>query len=63
MRYLRRPLLVSLISRAYPCRGRDLCNNAPVMRVTPSLFNTTAELDRLVAAIQTERKLFSQEPV
>ena len=33
------------------------------MRVTPSLFNTTAELDRLVAAIQTERKLFSQEPV
>jgi selenocysteine lyase/cysteine desulfurase len=26
----------------------------PVMRVTPSLFNTTAELDRLVAAIRAE---------
>lgn len=26
--------------------------SGPVMRVTPSLFNTTAELDRLVAAIQ-----------
>lgn len=33
--------------------------SGPVMRVTPSLFNTTAELDRLVAAIQAERKLFS----
>lgn len=32
--------------------------SGPVMRVTPSLFNTTAELDRLVAAIQAERNLF-----
>ncbi|KKC24790.1 aminotransferase class V-fold PLP-dependent enzyme [Sphingomonas sp. SRS2] len=30
----------------------------PVLRVTPSLFNTTAQLDRLVDAIKTERKLF-----
>ena len=33
--------------------------SGPVMRVTPALFNTTAELDRLVAAIQTERNLFA----
>lgn len=32
--------------------------SGPVMRVTPALFNTTAELDRLVVAIQAERKLF-----
>ena len=28
--------------------------SGPVMRVTPSLFNTTAELDRLVAAVREE---------
>lgn len=31
--------------------------SGPVMRVTPALFNTTSELDRLVAALQTERNL------
>ncbi len=31
--------------------------SGPVMRVTPALFNTTAELDRLVAALQAERNL------
>jgi selenocysteine lyase/cysteine desulfurase len=33
--------------------------SGPVMRVTPALFNTTAELDRLVTAIRTERNLFA----
>lgn len=33
--------------------------SGPVIRVTPSLFNTTTELDRLVAAIQAERNLFA----
>ncbi|GKS95348.1 aminotransferase class V-fold PLP-dependent enzyme [Acidovorax sp. SUPP2825] len=33
--------------------------SGPVMRVTPSLFNTTEELDRLVAAIQAERNLLA----
>lgn len=33
--------------------------SGPVMRVTPALFNTTNELDRLVAAIQAERNLFA----
>lgn len=33
--------------------------SGPVLRVTPALFNTTAELDRLVAAIQAERSLFA----
>ena len=32
--------------------------SGPVLRVTPSLYNTRAELDRLVAAIQSERGLF-----
>lgn len=31
----------------------------PVLRVTPSLFNTTAQLDRLVGAIKAERNLFA----
>ncbi len=31
----------------------------PVLRVTPALFNTTAQLDRLIAAIKAERKLFA----
>lgn len=30
-----------------------------VLRVTPALFNTTGELDRLVSAIRTERTLFA----
>lgn len=33
--------------------------SGPVLRVTPALFNSSAELDRLVSAIQTERGLFS----
>ncbi len=33
--------------------------SGPVMRVTPALFNTTPELDRLVAAIQAERGLLA----
>ncbi|WCT74912.1 aminotransferase class V-fold PLP-dependent enzyme [Sphingomonas naphthae] len=33
--------------------------SGPVLRVTPALFNTTAELDRLIAAIQAERGLFA----
>lgn len=33
--------------------------SGPVLRVTPALFNTTAELDRLVAAIRAERGLFA----
>ncbi|RYE42233.1 MAG: aminotransferase class V-fold PLP-dependent enzyme [Hyphomicrobiales bacterium] len=33
--------------------------SGPVMRVTPALFNTTAELDRLVTAIQAERSLLA----
>jgi selenocysteine lyase/cysteine desulfurase len=31
--------------------------SGPVMRVTPSLFNTTEELERLVAAIRSERAM------
>ncbi|SDE24343.1 hypothetical protein SAMN05192589_11417 [Paracidovorax valerianellae] len=31
----------------------------PVMSVTPALFNSTSELDRLVVAIQAERNLFA----
>lgn len=33
--------------------------SGPVMRVTPSLFNTNDELERLVAAIRSERALFT----
>lgn len=33
--------------------------SGPVMRVTPALFNTTSELDRLVAALQAERNLLA----
>lgn len=33
--------------------------SGPVLRVTPALFNSSAELDRLVAAIRAERGLFS----
>lgn len=33
--------------------------SGPVLRVTPALFNSTAELDRLVAAIRAERALFA----
>lgn len=33
--------------------------SGPVLRVTPSLFNTQDELDRLVHAIREERGLFS----
>jgi len=32
--------------------------SGPVMRVTPSLFNTNNELERLVVAIRSERSLF-----
>ena len=34
-------------------------DSGPGLRVTPSLFNTTAELDRLVEAIAAERTLFA----
>lgn len=33
--------------------------SGPVLRVTPALFNTSAELDRLVAAIRAERARFA----
>lgn len=33
--------------------------SGPVLRVTPALFTSTAELDRLVRAIQAERRLFA----
>ncbi len=33
--------------------------SGPVLRVTPALFTTTSELDRLVAAIRQERDLFA----
>ncbi|USU13852.1 aminotransferase class V-fold PLP-dependent enzyme [Sphingomonadaceae bacterium OTU29THOMA1] len=33
--------------------------SGPLLRVTPALFNTTAELDRLVAAIRAERAMFA----
>jgi selenocysteine lyase/cysteine desulfurase len=33
--------------------------SGPVLRVTPALFNNSAELDRLVAAIRAERGLFA----
>ncbi len=33
--------------------------SGPVLRVTPALFNTAKELDRLVAAIRAEHKLFA----
>jgi selenocysteine lyase/cysteine desulfurase len=33
--------------------------SGPVMRVTPALFNTTDELDRLISAIRTEQDLFA----
>jgi selenocysteine lyase/cysteine desulfurase len=33
--------------------------SGPVLRVTPALFNSSAELDRLVAAIRAERGLFA----
>ena len=33
--------------------------SGPVLRVTPALFNSSAELDRLVAAINAERRLFA----
>lgn len=32
--------------------------SGPVLRVTPALFNTDAEIDRLIGAVQTERALF-----
>jgi selenocysteine lyase/cysteine desulfurase len=32
--------------------------SGPVLRVTPTLFNTAAELDRLAAAIKSERDMF-----
>lgn len=35
-------------------------HSGPVLRVTPGLFNTTAELDRLLAAIHAERGLFAR---
>jgi selenocysteine lyase/cysteine desulfurase len=34
-------------------------DSGALLRVTPGLFNTTAELDRLVAAITAERNLFA----
>ncbi len=33
--------------------------SGPVLRVTPALFNSSTELDRLVAAIRAERALFA----
>jgi selenocysteine lyase/cysteine desulfurase len=33
--------------------------SGPLLRVTPALFNTTEELDRLVSAIKIERQFFS----
>lgn len=33
--------------------------SGPVLRVTPALFNSSAELDRLVVAIKAERRLFA----
>ncbi|EJL27980.1 aminotransferase class V-fold PLP-dependent enzyme [Novosphingobium sp. AP12] len=33
--------------------------SGPALRVTPSLFNTTSELDRLVAAIRSEQATFA----
>lgn len=33
--------------------------SGPVLRVTPALFNSIAELDRLVAAIRAERHIFA----
>lgn len=33
--------------------------SGPVLRVTPALFNSSKELDRLVAAIRAERRLFA----
>jgi selenocysteine lyase/cysteine desulfurase len=33
--------------------------SGPVLRVTPALFNTSAELDRLVAAIRRESRMFA----
>lgn len=38
--------------------GKAGLQSGPVLRVTPSLFNSTDELDRLVAAIHAERNLF-----
>jgi selenocysteine lyase/cysteine desulfurase len=34
-------------------------SSGPVLRVTPALFNTDDELDRLIAAVHTERHLFA----
>lgn len=34
--------------------------SGPVLRVTPALFNTPAEIDRLVEAVRAERNLFSR---
>jgi selenocysteine lyase/cysteine desulfurase len=33
--------------------------SGPVLRVTPSLFNTAAEIDRFAAAVAAERRLFA----
>ena len=33
--------------------------SGPVLRVTPALFNTSGEVDRLVAAIRAERSMFT----
>lgn len=33
--------------------------SGPVLRVTPALFNTEQDIDRLVSAVRTERALFS----
>ena len=33
--------------------------SGPVMRVTPALFNTIGDLDRLIAAIRAERRMFA----
>ncbi|WP_430387768.1 hypothetical protein [Blastomonas fulva] len=33
--------------------------SGPILRVTPALFNTTDEIDQLVAAIRYERAMFA----
>jgi selenocysteine lyase/cysteine desulfurase len=33
--------------------------SGPVLRVTPTLFNTDSEIDRMISAVQAEHTLFS----
>lgn len=39
--------------------ARKGITNGAAVRVTPALYNTTAELDRFISAIRKEHRIFS----